>query len=120
MPAAPRGAAARSEPPASADRRLIACKAPLPMRYYAAFGVAVSLGPMGSNSNNNTTLQDLATLAGVSVSTVSRALNDHPLISTRTKQRVWALARDHDYPFKPTMPSGPIGAEWDRSRSSRR
>jgi DNA-binding LacI/PurR family transcriptional regulator len=80
------------------------------MRYYAAFGVAVSLGPMGSNSNNNTTLQDLATLAGVSVSTVSRALNDHPLISTRTKQRVWALARDHDYPFKPTMPSGPIGA----------
>ncbi|MDT8757675.1 substrate-binding domain-containing protein [Sphingomonas psychrotolerans] len=65
---------------------------------------------MGSNSNNNTTLQDLATLAGVSVSTVSRALNDHPLISTRTKQRVWALARDHDYPFKPTMPSGPIGA----------
>ena len=74
------------------------------------FGVAVSLGPMGSNSNNNTTLQDLATLAGVSVSTVSRALNDHPLISTRTKQRVWALARDHDYPFKPTMPAGPIGA----------
>lgn len=65
---------------------------------------------MGSNSNNNTTLQDLATLAGVSVSTVSRALNDHPLISTRTKQRVWALARDHDYPFKPTMPAGPIGA----------
>jgi len=65
---------------------------------------------MGSNSNNNTTLQDLARLAGVSASTVSRALNDHPLISTRTKQRIWALARDHDYPFKPTMPSGPIGA----------
>jgi len=76
----------------------------------AVFGVAVSLGPMGSNSNNNTTLQDLAALAGVSVSTVSRALNDHPLISTRTKQRVWALARDHDYPFKPNMPAGPIGA----------
>lgn len=65
---------------------------------------------MGSNSNNNTTLQDLAELAGVSVSTVSRALNDHPLISTRTKQRVWALAREHDYPFKPTMPAVPIGA----------
>jgi DNA-binding LacI/PurR family transcriptional regulator len=31
-----------------------------------------------------TTLEDLAKLAGVSTSTVSRALNDHPLISTRT------------------------------------
>lgn len=65
---------------------------------------------MGSNSNNNTTLQDLAALAGVSVSTVSRALNDHGLISTRTKQRIWALAREHDYPFRPSMPAGPIGA----------
>ncbi|MGY4397588.1 DNA-binding LacI/PurR family transcriptional regulator [Sphingomonas sp. UYAg733] len=66
---------------------------------------------MGSRSNNNTTLQDLAKLAGVSVSTVSRALNDQPLISTRTKQRIWALARDHEYPFRHYMPSGPIGAE---------
>src|SRR3954469_8554080 len=65
---------------------------------------------MGTTGNTNTTLQDLAKLAGVSASTVSRALNDHPLISTRTKQRIWALARDHDYPFKPTMPAGPIGA----------
>jgi DNA-binding LacI/PurR family transcriptional regulator len=58
-----------------------------------------------------TTLEDLAKLAGVSVSTVSRALNDHPLISTRTKQRIWALARDHDYPFRQSMPTAPIGAE---------
>ncbi|MDX3883828.1 MAG: LacI family DNA-binding transcriptional regulator [Sphingomonas sp.] len=66
---------------------------------------------MTSSSNSNTTLQDLAQLAGVSISTVSRALNDHPLISTRTKQRIWALAREHDYPFRPYMPAGPIGAE---------
>jgi DNA-binding LacI/PurR family transcriptional regulator len=66
---------------------------------------------MSSGSNNNTTLEDLAKLAGVSVSTVSRALNDHALISTRTKQRIWALARDHDYPFRRYMPAGPIGAE---------
>src|SRR6187402_1368691 len=66
---------------------------------------------MGSGSNNNTTLEDLAKLAGVSVSTVSRALNDQPLISTRTKQRIWALARDHNYPFRHYMPAGPIGAE---------
>ncbi|QDZ08255.1 LacI family transcriptional regulator [Sphingomonas panacisoli] len=66
---------------------------------------------MGTNSNNNTTLQDLARLAGVSVSTVSRALNDEPVISTKTKQRVWALAREHNYPFRHYMPAAPIGAE---------
>lgn len=66
---------------------------------------------MGTGDNSKTTLEDLAKLAGVSVSTVSRALNDQPLISTRTKQRIWALARDHDYPFRASMPSAPIGAE---------
>jgi DNA-binding LacI/PurR family transcriptional regulator len=66
---------------------------------------------MASNSNSKTTLEDLAKLAGVSISTVSRALNDQPLISARTKQRIWALAREHDYPFRQSMPSAPIGAE---------
>ncbi|WP_395397696.1 substrate-binding domain-containing protein [Novosphingobium sp. BL-8A] len=58
-----------------------------------------------------TTLEDLARLAGVSVSTVSRALNDQPLISSRTKQRIWALAHEHDYPFRMSMPAAPIGSE---------
>ncbi|WP_165190362.1 LacI family DNA-binding transcriptional regulator [Caulobacter soli] len=66
---------------------------------------------MGSGSNNSTTLDDLAKLSGVSASTVSRALNDHPSISTRTKQRIWALAKAHDYPFRRYMPAGPIGSE---------
>jgi DNA-binding LacI/PurR family transcriptional regulator len=66
---------------------------------------------MGSGSNNSTTLEDLAKLSGVSASTVSRALNDHPSISTRTKQRIWALAKEHDYPFRRYMPAGPIGSE---------
>ena len=66
---------------------------------------------MADNSNSKTTLEDLAKLAGVSISTVSRALNDQPLISTRTKQRIWALAREHDYPFRQSMPQAPIGAE---------
>lgn len=42
---------------------------------------------------------------------MSRALNDQPLISTRTKQRIWVLAREHDYPFRQSMPQSPIGAE---------
>src|SRR3954464_15643860 len=66
---------------------------------------------MGTNSNNNTTLQDLAILAGVGGSTVSRARNDEPVISAKTKQRIWALAREHDYPFRQSMPAAPIGAE---------
>lgn len=64
-----------------------------------------------SNGTGTTRLEDLAALAGVSVSTASRALNDHPAISTRTKQKIWALAREHDYPFRRHMPSGPIGSE---------
>jgi DNA-binding LacI/PurR family transcriptional regulator len=58
-----------------------------------------------------TTLEDLARLADVSISTVSRALNDHPSISVRTKQRIWALARDHDYPFRASMATSPVGAD---------
>lgn len=58
-----------------------------------------------------TRLEDIALLAGVSISTASRALNDHPGISSRTKQRIWSLAREHDYPFRRHLPSGPIGAD---------
>jgi DNA-binding LacI/PurR family transcriptional regulator len=56
-----------------------------------------------------TTLEDLARRAKVSVSTVSRALNDQPSISTKTKQRIWELARELGYPFRHYMPAGPIG-----------
>ena len=64
---------------------------------------------MTGRSNSKTTLDDLARLAGVSASTVSRALNDHKLISVATKQRVWALAREYNYAFKSTMPRPPVG-----------
>lgn len=62
-------------------------------------------------SSNNTRLEDLAKMAGVSISTVSRALNDHPLISLQTKKKIWALAREHNYPFRSTMPAAPVGSE---------
>ena len=42
-------------------------------------------------------LQDLARLAGVSVATVSRALNDSHLVNARTKNRILRIARQHDY-----------------------
>ncbi len=58
-----------------------------------------------------TRLEDLAKLAGVSISTASRALNDSPAVNARTKQKIWKLAREMDYPFRRYMPSGPIGAE---------
>ncbi len=62
-------------------------------------------------AKRSTTLEDLAKLAGVSISTASRALNDSPAINRRTKQKIWQLAREHDYPFRRYMPAGPIGAE---------
>ncbi len=46
---------------------------------------------------NNITLKKIATQLGVSVSTVSRALNNHPDISKKTKERVKDLAREHNY-----------------------
>jgi DNA-binding LacI/PurR family transcriptional regulator len=55
-------------------------------------------------------LEDIAALAGVSISTASRALNDSPAVNSRTKQLIWKLAREHDYPFRRYMPAGPIGA----------
>ncbi|MBC8026198.1 MAG: LacI family DNA-binding transcriptional regulator [Steroidobacteraceae bacterium] len=61
--------------------------------------------------SGSVTLEKLAKLAKVSVSTVSRALNDHPSISASTKKQLWALARKHGYEFRRYMPASPIGAE---------
>jgi len=43
------------------------------------------------------TIADIARLAGVSKSTVSRALNDSPLIGAETKERICALAEEHHF-----------------------
>jgi DNA-binding LacI/PurR family transcriptional regulator len=43
------------------------------------------------------TLADVARLAGVSKSTVSRALSDSPLIASETKERIRSIARKHDF-----------------------
>lgn len=44
-----------------------------------------------------TTMADLARLAGVHVSTVSRALGDSPLVQTEMRERIHDLARRHGY-----------------------
>jgi len=48
-------------------------------------------------SDNVHTIADIARLAGVSKSTVSRALNDSPLIGAETKERIRAIAREHRF-----------------------
>ena len=50
-------------------------------------------------------LTDLARIAGVSIATVSRALNDSPAVQEKTKRRIWKLARENGYVFRPTMPT---------------
>lgn len=46
---------------------------------------------------NVQTLEDIAQLANVSRSTVSRALNNSPLISLQTKERIQAIAQKHNF-----------------------
>lgn len=55
-------------------------------------------------------LEDLAALAGVSIATVSRSLNDSAAVNLDTKQLIWKLAREHGYLFRRYMPTGPVGA----------
>jgi DNA-binding LacI/PurR family transcriptional regulator len=46
-------------------------------------------------------IADIARIAGVSKSTVSRALNDSPLVGVETKERIRAIAEKHQ--FKPSV-----------------
>jgi len=43
------------------------------------------------------TLEDIARLANVSKSTVSRALNNSPLLNQETKERIQSIAREHHF-----------------------
>lgn len=67
--------------------------------------------PAARSSKARTRLEDIASLAGVSIATASRALNDSPSVARDTKLAIWRLAREHAYPFKAHMPAGPIGAD---------
>ena len=65
---------------------------------------------MTLGARRGTRLEDLAQLAGVSIATVSRALNDSPAVNQHTKQQIWKLALEHEYPFRGHMPVGPTTA----------
>ncbi|MEM0929166.1 MAG: LacI family DNA-binding transcriptional regulator [Pseudomonadota bacterium] len=58
----------------------------------------------------NTRLEDLAKAADVSIATVSRALNDNPAVNQETKERIWKIARERNYVFRPSMPAVLSGA----------
>ena len=59
------------------------------------------------------TIADIARLAGVSKSTVSRALNDSPLIGEETKERIRAIARQYD--FKVNVPARQLSLKKSRT-----
>ncbi len=54
-----------------------------------------------SGSGRVKNITELAQLAGVSAGTVSRALADSPLIALKTRTRIQALAREHE--FRPNI-----------------
>lgn len=61
-------------------------------------------------SKKRTRLEDLARIAGVSTATISRALNDNPNVNQETKRRIWKLAQENSYAFRPGMPAMMSGA----------
>jgi LacI family transcriptional regulator len=58
---------------------------------------------MTSKKKPRVSLRTLARIAGVSVSTASRALHDHPTISAEVRKRIKALARSRGYTINPLV-----------------
>jgi len=58
-----------------------------------------------SQPPNNLQMSDIARLAGVSESTVSRALKDSPMIAASTRERIQRLAEDAGYVVNPVASS---------------
>ncbi len=49
--------------------------------------------------SKNLTIKDIAEIANVSYSTVSRCLNDSPLVSDKTKEKVNKIAKEYNFQF---------------------
>ncbi len=53
-------------------------------------------------------IYDIAKLSGVSIATVSRVVNGSPRVSEKTKEKVLAVMKEHDY----TPNISPVGWGW--------
>ncbi|MEQ9316040.1 MAG: LacI family DNA-binding transcriptional regulator, partial [Henriciella sp.] len=53
--------------------------------------------PDDSGTSSRITINDIARLAEVSKKTVSRVLNNHPLVKDETRKRVKAIMQEHGY-----------------------
>lgn len=74
-------------------------------RFSQAFQRCSRPGVTSSKFSGVLTMKDMAALAGVSESTVSRALSDHPSIGRKTRERIQALALEHGYMVNPVARS---------------
>ncbi|WP_233349040.1 LacI family DNA-binding transcriptional regulator [Henriciella marina] len=54
-------------------------------------------GPRETSGSDRVTINDIARMAEVSKKTVSRVLNDHPLVKEETRKRVKAIMKEHGY-----------------------
>ena len=52
---------------------------------------------MNNDMNKQTTIYDISQIAGVSIATVSRVLNDSTKVSEKTKERVLAVIKELNY-----------------------
>ena len=52
---------------------------------------------MGQMASNRLTIRQIADLAGVSIATVSRVLNDRPDVAPNTRETVLQVVREHGF-----------------------
>ena len=66
------------------------------------------------NMKKKFTSTDIAHLCGCSQTTVSRVINNHPLVDPRTREAVLACAREHGYPIRGKLGKLRIGIVFSR------
>ena len=66
------------------------------------------------------TIQDVADRAGVSKKTVSRVINDSPLVKPDTRAKVHALMREYGYAPDPQARSAEDAGGWGHMKSNER